>query len=57
MRAASPRRVRFWAPTRRMEILKTKGWEFVFVFQGDDAARTRSRIILRDTILMGKPKD
>lgn len=44
-----------WAPTRRMETLKAKGWEVVF--QEDDAGRTRSRIILRDTILMGKPKD
>lgn len=38
-----------------METLKTKGWEVVF--QEDEVARTRSHIILRDTLLIGKPKD
>jgi len=35
--------------------LKTMGWQVDF--QEDEVACTRSRIILRDTILAGKPKD
>src|SRR5580765_4456725 len=43
-----------WAPLARVETLKTKGYEVVF--QEDDAARVRYRIVNRDTVLMGKAK-
>ena len=43
-----------WAPKNRVETIKTKGYEIVF--QEDDAARVRYRIVRRDTVLMGKPK-
>lgn len=43
-----------WGPKNRVETLKSKGYEIVF--QIDDAARVRYRLILRDTVLMGKPR-
>jgi hypothetical protein len=42
-----------WVRERRVETLKNKGYDIVF--QEDDTARTRSRIVNRDTVLMGKP--
>lgn len=38
-----------------METIKKKGREVVL--QERDAIRAHSRIILRDTILMGQPRD
>ena len=44
-----------WVRTNHVETTKTKGYDVVL--QEDDAARARYRIVNRDTVLMGKPRD
>jgi hypothetical protein len=41
-----------WVRLDRIETTKTKGYEIVF--QEDDAARVRHRIVNRNAVLMGK---
>ena len=43
-----------WVRENSIETTKTKGYDLVF--QEDDAARVRYRIVNRDTVLMGRPK-